>query len=420
MCVRYKEEPEAESLLFPITENYETLCHVRLYLISSVFKLYNLQMDGEAIGVEVSVSTGESSVAIHLSSFVPGMCPVQVMNNLTVPVTFGQKGHIKTTVGPNEFAHFSWSSIIEPKVLEVDIGDWHFEDKLDQNRFGDLQIDKSVRRFSYYSNFLIGRQRVLLFTPDVDIAKAAYGSWETDVVDMQAEISLQGFGLSVVDNIVGREIIYMAISSSDILWEEEVKKGRFKPLAVKYMQVLEEKYQAHLVTPNDDYEAMEAFEVNVNRMIMKKKKGKEVKLRRIFEKGLWACYGKSSQRTRLHAKINHIQIDNQVKLNCYSKIDIQELFYVYDFWRINIFVFQLDACIFPRVLSVVPPPKSVIVDNSKNLHPSFHFCKYNFQLQSRSSNFHFYRDNLNFRRLPRLNTGMFLFKSFRFKSIKDS
>ncbi|CAD27608.1 Vacuolar protein sorting-associated protein 13 [Caenorhabditis elegans] len=319
MCVRYKEEPEAESLLFPITENYETLCH----------------MDGEAIGVEVSVSTGESSVAIHLSSFVPGMCPVQVMNNLTVPVTFGQKGHIKTTVGPNEFAHFSWSSIIEPKVLEVDIGDWHFEDKLDQNRFGDLQIDKSVRRFSYYSNFLIGRQRVLLFTPDVDIAKAAYGSWETDVVDMQAEISLQGFGLSVVDNIVGREIIYMAISSSDILWEEEVKKGRFKPLAVKYMQVLEEKYQAHLVTPNDDYEAMEAFEVNVNRMIMKKKKGKEVKLRRIFEKGLWACYGKSSQRTRLHAKINHIQIDN-----------------------------QLDACIFPRVLSVVPPPKSVIVDNT--------------------------------------------------------
>ena len=35
----------------------------------------------------------------------------------------------------------------------------------------------------------------------------------------------------------------MAISSSDILWEEEVKKGRFKPLPIKVMEELEEKYQ---------------------------------------------------------------------------------------------------------------------------------------------------------------------------------
>ncbi|CAI2320935.1 unnamed protein product [Caenorhabditis sp. 36 PRJEB53466] len=319
MAVRYKEEPTAESLLFPITENYETLC----------------QMDGDSIGVEVSVSTGESSVAIHLSPFAPGMCPVQLMNNLKVPIEFGQKGHKKTTVPPNQTAQFTWASVIEEKTLEVSIGDWKLEDKLDQNRFGDYQIEKNVRRFAYYSNFLIGRQRVLLFTPDVDVAKAAYGSWETDIVDMQAEVSLQGFGLSVVDNIVGREIIYMAVSSSDILWEEEVKKGRFKPLAVKFMQALEEKYQTTLANPRDEYESLEGMEVNINRMILKKKKGKEVKLRRIFEKGVWASYGKSAQRTRLHAKINHIQIDN-----------------------------QLDACVFPRVLSVVPPPKSVIVDNT--------------------------------------------------------
>ncbi|CAI5438459.1 unnamed protein product [Caenorhabditis angaria] len=318
MCVRYKEEKD-ESLIFPITENFETLCH----------------MDGDNIGVEVSVSTGESSVAIHLTPFTPGMCPVQVMNNLQIPVTFGQKGHKKTTLKPNEFAHFTWSSVIEDKLFEVDVGDWHHTDKLDQNHYGDLQADKNVRRFNYYSNFLIGRQRVILFTPDVDIAKNAFGSWETDSVDMQAEISLQGFGLSVVDNIVGRETIYMAISSSDILWEEEVKKGRFKPLAVKYMQALEEKYQSSNGTPADTYEALDSYEVNINRMILKKKKGKEVKLRRIFEQGLWASYGKSAQRTRLHAKINHIQIDN-----------------------------QLDACVFSRVLSVVPPPKSVIVDNT--------------------------------------------------------
>ncbi|CAB3407867.1 unnamed protein product [Caenorhabditis bovis] len=319
VSVKYHGEAN-ESLLFPITENYDTLCH----------------MDNDAVGVEVSVSTGESSVAIHLTPFTPGACPVQIMNTLKIPVTFGQKGHKKFKVEPHEVAHFTWSSIVDERILEVDVGSWHHEDRLDQNRFGDLQPDKNVRRFCYFSNFLIGRQRVLLFTSDMDIAKNAYGSWETDVVDMQAEISLQGFGLSVVDNIVGREIIYMAISSSDILWEEEVKKGRFKPLAVKYMQALEEKYQKSLTSPSGTgFEPLEGYEVSLTNMILKKKKGKEVKIRRIFEQGLWASYGKSAQRTRLHAKINHLQIDN-----------------------------QLDACVFPRVLSVVPPPKSVIVDNT--------------------------------------------------------
>ena len=39
------------------------------------------------------------------------------------------------------------------------------------------------------------------------------------------------------------QILYMSISSSEILWEEEVKKGRFKPLPIKVIEELEEKYQ---------------------------------------------------------------------------------------------------------------------------------------------------------------------------------
>ncbi|RCN41933.1 hypothetical protein ANCCAN_12093, partial [Ancylostoma caninum] len=51
--------------------------------------------------------------------------------------------------------------------------------------------------------------------------------------------------------------------------------------------------------------------------------------------GIWANYGKSAERTRLHLKINHLQVDN-----------------------------QLETCVFPRVLAVVPPPKSVAADNA--------------------------------------------------------
>ena len=54
------------------------------------------------------------------------------------------------------------------------------------------------------------------------------------------------------------------------------------------------------------------------------------RLRRVFEPGLWAVYRTSEDQITLHAKINKIQIDN-----------------------------QLHDCIFPVVLSPVPPPKTV-------------------------------------------------------------
>ncbi|KAK6731863.1 hypothetical protein RB195_007989 [Necator americanus] len=318
LCARYVGQQE-ESLLFPITENFETLCHI----------------DNDNIGVEVCVSTSESSVAIHLTPFQPGMAPVCIMNHLNMPVNFGQKGHTMKTVGTNEMAFFTWDNVTENRIFEFSVGDHNGEDKLDQNRLLDIQLDSKVRKFAYLANFLIGSQRFILFTRDLDIARSAYGSWETDNVDLQAEVALQGVGLSIVDNSVGKELLYIGISSSDILWEEEVKKGRFKPFAVKIMQGLEEKYQEHLLEPKNGFQPIDQFEVCLETMIMKKKKGKEVKIRRIFEKGIWANYGKSTERTRMHLKVNHLQVDN-----------------------------QLETCVFPRVLAVVPPPKSVVADNA--------------------------------------------------------
>ncbi|EPB77679.1 hypothetical protein ANCCEY_03183 [Ancylostoma ceylanicum] len=270
LCARYAGQQQ-ESLLFPFTENFETLCHI----------------DNDNVGVEVCVSTSESSVAIHLTPFQPGMAPVCIMNNLNIPINFGQKGHTMQTVATNEMVYFTWDNVTEERTMQFTVGDFKGEDKLDQNKLDELKLDANVRKFAYTANFLIGQQRVMLFTRDLDIARTAYGSWETDTVDMQAELALQGVGLSIVDNNVGKELLYIGISSSDILWEEEVKKGRFKPFAVKIMQALEEKYQEHLVEPKKEYEPIDAYEVCMETMIMRKKKGKEVKIRRIFEKGIF-------------------------------------------------------------------------------------------------------------------------------------
>lgn len=53
-------------------------------------------------------------------------------------------------------------------------------------------------------------------------------------------------------------------------------------------------------------------------------------MRRTFQTGLWLQYRTSAHQVQLHAKINRLQIDN-----------------------------QLSECVFPVILAPVPPPKSV-------------------------------------------------------------
>ena len=68
---------------------------------------------------------------------------------------------------------------------------------------------------------------MLLFTEDCDVAKTAFGSWEQDSVDMQAEISLQGFGLSVVDNVAAKEVCNHGILLIRSRIGVEISKGMF-------------------------------------------------------------------------------------------------------------------------------------------------------------------------------------------------
>ena len=57
-------------------------------------------------------------------------------------------------------------------------------------------------------------------------------------------------------------------------------------------------------------------------------------IRRQFQQGLWLKVGISDHQTQIHAKINHVQIDN-----------------------------QLNQCLFPVMLAPVPLPRSVVADS---------------------------------------------------------
>lgn len=76
------------------------------------------------------------------------------------------------------------------------------------------------------------------------------------------------------------------------------------------------------------------IEVDFDALMMYKPSKK--KIRRTFMTGLWVQMKSSPNQLQLHAKVNRLQIDNQM----------------YD-------------CLFPVVLAPVPPPKSVALDNGE-------------------------------------------------------
>lgn len=133
-------------------------------------------------------------------------------------------------------------------------------------------------------------------------------------INIQTEISIRGIGISLVNNFQSKEVIYMAISSSGVVWEQR-HRNRFRPMAVKMVEACEEAYQewANNGKPNQSVHVHDV-DLDFTNMILRKKGGKrtEWKIRRSFLEGFWLQHSQSDHQTRLHLKINHIQIDNQV------------------------------------------------------------------------------------------------------------
>lgn len=118
---------------------------------------------------------------------------------------------------------------------------------------------------------------------------------------------------------------------------------RFKAFNQKLSMHLENAYQQYLhnqITQPDeenhlvtvDGKVVVDFELNL--ML---KPGKK-RIRRTFETGLWVQMKSSPNQMHIHAKINRLQIDNQI----------------FD-------------CTFPVLLAPVPPPKSVAINSGKFL-----------------------------------------------------
>lgn len=191
-------------------------------------------------------------------------------------------------------------------------------------------------------SFLDGTQRVLLFTNDFDIANEAHSVNQLEKVTQEIEVDIHGIGLSLVNNLKQCDIMYIGIASSGVIWEEKKKNKYFKQMKIQEVATMENHYQEYLRHKLVDTGEQKAYyldaankiRIDFDKMILLKSNARGV--RRMFYPGLWIQMKSSPYQKQIHAKINRIQIDN-----------------------------QLADCIFPVVLAPVPPPKSVATETGK-------------------------------------------------------
>ena len=63
-------------------------------------------------------------------------------------------------------------------------------------------------------------QRVLLFTDDPNLCyELANTNGDRERIEYELDFSIFGIGLSLINNNLRQEIVYMSISSSDTVWE---------------------------------------------------------------------------------------------------------------------------------------------------------------------------------------------------------
>lgn len=293
-------------------------------------------------GINVDIQLTEGGIFISFTQYQPGMAPALIINHTPYTMKFWEKETVQIRqLPPNYNFLYTWENPSGPRVLAWDIGrSKELNDDLRKDGGGEFSPSDDFT--VYWASFLNGMQRTLLFTTEPAIAEDAQSAKQFEVADQEITVSIHGLGLSLVNNETLHEIMYMGLASSGVIWEtsKNVSK-RFKQMNDRDNTIIEAAYQQYLkITQIEGTNVASRMtlenkmEVDFDSLTMLKPSKK--KIRRTFMMGLWLQMKRSQTQLQLHAKINRLQIDNQM----------------YD-------------CLFPVVLAPVPPPKSVALNSGE-------------------------------------------------------
>lgn len=297
-----------------------------------------LKLPNKYGAIYVDVQTTEGAKYITFCNYEAGMAPALIVNhtNYDIPISEKDVEASNFILKPDQKVMFAWSRASDNNAIV-----WcnKYSDELRKDGIGKFSVSPSV--VLYWITFLDGLQRILLFTSDPNIQQDTQMASNLEVFDQEIQVSIHGAGLSLVDNISRTEVLYLGITSSGVIWETR-KSGnkRYKQVSTRDNCAIEEAYmryqQALQVGSASNVSSQIAIhpnlEVDFATNVMFKPHNRQ--MRRTYNQGLWLQLKSSPHQRMYHAKINRLQIDNQM----------------YD-------------CVFPVVLAPVPPPKSVNVES---------------------------------------------------------
>ncbi|KFZ60287.1 Vacuolar protein sorting-associated protein 13C, partial [Podiceps cristatus] len=288
-------------------------------------------------GLLVDVNVSEHSTLISFSDYHEGAAPALIVNHTSwETLKYKQSGlQEEMELQPKQVCLFAWTDPTKTRKLT-----WGYS----QN-FGEHDLLKDdCGQFPYNANtqihwvsFLDGRQRVLLFTDDVALVSKARQAEELEQPDQEINLSIHSLGLSLVNNENKKEISYIGITSSGVVWELKPKQ-KWKPFNQKQINLLEQAYQKYLCKSAFQAPGWHKLdsntEVNFSKAPMEMRLPVRCSIRRNFLSGIQVEFKQSPHQRSLRAQLYWLQVDN-----------------------------QLPGSMFPVVFHPVAPPKSIALDS---------------------------------------------------------
>lgn len=307
----------------------------------SKYFFFNRQDNGTVLsldmcgGIIVDVNISDLATIISFSDYYDGAAPALLVNHTPwVTISYRQSGSaMDHQLQPNEARRFAWDDPASARTLSWSSGGHSGELDLLKDEVGQFSYDNLSQ--IHWVSFLDGRQRVLLFTEDVAVVTKARQAEELEQFQQEVKVSLQNLGLSLINNSSRKEIAYIGITSSGVVWEMK-PKNRWKPFNQKNIILLEETYQRQLSgkTEGGWVKLQTNLEVNLSGVTMMMRQPFSCQVRRNFLSGIQVEYKQSLHQRSLRAQLHWLQVDN-----------------------------QLPGAIFPIVFHPVPPPKSIALDS---------------------------------------------------------
>ncbi|XP_065179589.1 intermembrane lipid transfer protein VPS13C-like [Sycon ciliatum] len=273
----------------------------------------------------VSVDVSNAVTVITIENYFSGAAPGRIENFCKdTTFTLQQKDDDAVTqLGPGSECLFVWNNPTGKRELvwstTNEKGTYSLTEDLMENNRGEFD-SPGGEEFNgrpgkiYWVSLIDGLQRVLLFTPNKYVADQAYESDLVERVNQDFSIELPGVGLSLVNNSTSTEILYMAITSSGAIWQvlrSKDKNGQEKWKTLTMSECLRVEKIHDGVAPDKERDGDFVVEWLGKELYMTKPhKGL---LRRSFHQGVSLRLTHSDHQTKLHASINKVQIDNQLR-----------------------------------------------------------------------------------------------------------